>query len=216
MTVSMLSRSGLAALGILWGVHMSAQGRTGIVERADAGGAAPKTPAGAVEAATFGMGCFWCAEAVFETVPGVKSVTSGYQGGDVANPTYKQVCGGKTGHAEVIRIEFDPRVVTYEALLDLFWRTHDPTTLNRQGADEGTQYRSVIFCHSEQQRRQAEKSRIAAAAAQSRPIVTEIVTGGDFYRAEEYHQDYFRKNPQAPYCRVVIAPKLEKMRQNAR
>ncbi len=203
-------------MGFLWGVHMNSEGQTGALGRASVDGATVKAPAAAIEVATFGMGCFWCAEAVFETVPGVKLVTSGYQGGTVANPTYKQVCGGKTGHAEVIRIEFDPRVVTYDALLDLFWRMHDPTTLNRQGADEGTQYRSVIFCQSEQQRRQAEKSRSAASAVQSRPIVTEIVTGGDFYRAEEYHQDYFRNNPQAPYCRAVIAPKLEKIRQTTR
>lgn len=161
--------------------------------------------------ATFGGGCFWCTEAVFESEPGVQSVTSGYAGGHVAKPTYDQVCTGSTGHAEVIQIAYDPAVVSYERLLDLFWDAHDPTTLNRQGADEGTQYRSIILYHDEAQRSAAEKSKGAAQADFSDPIVTEIAPLGDFYPAERYHQGYFRNNAGAPYCRAVIAPKLRKL-----
>lgn len=161
--------------------------------------------------ATFGGGCFWCTEAVFETEPGVLSVTSGYAGGHTRNPDYREVCTGETGHAEVIQIEYDPAVISYERLLEIFWKAHDPTTLNRQGADVGTQYRSIILYHDEAQRAAAEKSKQAAQAAFARPIVTEIVPLTTFYPAEEYHQDYFRKNPNAAYCRVVIAPKLHKL-----
>jgi len=161
--------------------------------------------------ATFGGGCFWCTEAVFETEPGVKSVISGYAGGHVKNPTYRQVCAGTTGHAEVIQIEFDPAIVTFGRLLELFWDAHDPTTLNRQGADEGTQYRSIILFHDEAQRVEAEKSKAAAQARFKDPIVTEITALGDFYAAERDHQDYFRNNRAAPYCRAVIAPKLKKL-----
>jgi peptide-methionine (S)-S-oxide reductase len=161
--------------------------------------------------ATFGGGCFWCTEAVFETEPGVKSVTSGYAGGHVKNPTYRDVCAGTTGHAEVIQIEFDPAVVSFERLLELFWEAHDPTTLNRQGADEGTQYRSIILTHDEAQKAAAEKSKRAAQAEFRDPIVTEIAPLGDFYPAEKYHQDYFRNNSSAGYCRAVIAPKLKKL-----
>lgn len=170
---------------------------------------APATPS--LARATFGGGCFWCTEAVFETEPGVKSVTSGYAGGHVPNPTYDQVCGGKTGHAEVIQIEFDPAVVTYDRLLELFWEAHDPTTLNRQGADEGPQYRSIFLFHDEVQRAAAERSKKAAQADFASPIVTEIAPLTEFYAAERYHQDYFRRNSSAPYCRVVIAPKLKKL-----
>lgn len=161
--------------------------------------------------ATFGGGCFWCTEAVFETEPGVLSVTSGYAGGHTRNPDYREVCTGETGHAEVIQIEYDPAVISYERLLEIFWKAHDPTTHNRQGADVGTQYRSIILYHDEAQRAAAEKSKQAAQAAFARPIVTEIVPLTTFYPAEEYHQDYFRKNPNAAYCRVVIAPKLHKL-----
>lgn len=161
--------------------------------------------------ATLGGGCFWCTEAVFETEPGVKSVTSGYAGGTVKDPTYQQVCSGTTGHAEVIQIAFDPAVVSFERLLELFWEAHDPTTLNRQGADEGTQYRSIILCHDEAQRRAAEKSKAVAQRRFADPIVTEIAPMGTFYPAEKYHQDYFRANSGAPYCRAVIAPKLKKL-----
>ncbi|HTR98165.1 MAG TPA: peptide-methionine (S)-S-oxide reductase MsrA [Bacteroidota bacterium] len=163
------------------------------------------------EMATFGGGCFWCIEAVFERQEGVRSVVSGYAGGHVAHPTYEQVCAGKTGHAEVARITFDPSVVSYESLLDLFWRAHDPTTLNRQGADVGEQYRSVIFAHDEKQRIAAEESRRRVAPQFSSPIVTKIEPLTEFYEAEDYHQDYFRNNPRAPYCMFVIRPKLEKM-----
>lgn len=161
--------------------------------------------------ATLGGGCFWCTEAVFETEPGVKSVTSGYAGGHVKNPTYRAVCDGTTGHAEVIQIAYDPAVVSFERLLQLFWDAHDPTTLNRQGADRGTQYRSIILYHDEAQRAAAEKSKASAQARFADPIVTEIAPMGDFYPAEAYHQDYFRNNGSAPYCRAVIAPKLKKL-----
>lgn len=163
--------------------------------------------------ATFGAGCFWCVEAVFERLPGVKSVTSGYAGGHTKNPTYKEVCTGETGHAEVAQIEFDPARISFEKLLEVFWEAHDPTTLNRQGADAGTQYRSVIFYESEAQKAAAEKSKAGAAKKFSRPIVTEIVPLTQFYKAEGYHQDYFRNNQNAPYCRAVIRPKLEKLDQ---
>ena len=164
------------------------------------------------ELATFGGGCFWCLEAVFERLDGVKSVTSGYAGGTKENPTYKEVCTGATGHAEVIQIEFDPQKISYEKLLEVFWEAHDPTTMNRQGADAGTQYRSVILYHNDAQKRAAEKSKELAQWRFPRPIVTEIIPLTKFFKAEEYHQDYFRKNPNAPYCAVVISPKLEKLK----
>ncbi|HXG47783.1 MAG TPA: peptide-methionine (S)-S-oxide reductase MsrA [Methylomirabilota bacterium] len=166
-----------------------------------------------IQLATFGSGCFWCTEAVFETLPGVKSVVSGYAGGRVPNPTYKQVCSGDTGHAEVVQIEFDPAAVSYESLLDLFWKSHDPTTPNRQGADVGTQYRSVIFCHDEAQKKAAEKSKANAQLRFSLPIVTEILPAPTFYPAEEYHQDFFRRNPHHPYCAAVIQTKLQKLKK---
>jgi peptide-methionine (S)-S-oxide reductase len=168
---------------------------------------------GKVETATFGAGCFWCTEAVFERVPGVLSVRSGFMGGTVKDPTYKQVCAGATGHAEVTRLDFDPSRVSYESLLDLFWRMHDPTTLNRQGADVGTQYRSVIFFHSAGQKKAAEASKAALAGSGrfDAPVVTEIVQASEFYPAEDYHQDYYRRNSEAAYCRFVIAPKLKKL-----
>jgi len=164
------------------------------------------------ELATFGGGCFWCMEAVFERLDGVKSVTSGYAGGTKENPTYKEVCTGVTGHAEVIQIEFDPHKISYEKLLEVFWEAHDPTTMNRQGADAGTQYRSLILYHNDAQKQAAEKSKELAQWRFPRPIVTEIVPLTKFFKAEEYHQDYFRKNPNAPYCAVVISPKLEKLK----
>lgn len=165
------------------------------------------------EVATLGGGCFWCLEAVFERVPGVLKVTSGYAGGTVDNPTYEEVCEGKTGHAEVVQIEFNPKQISYEQLLEVFWRAHDPTTLNRQGPDVGTQYRSIILYGSEAQRRAAGKSRaeLSAAGTYKSPIVTEIVPLVKFYRAEAYHQDYYRNNPHAPYCTFVIAPKLKEL-----
>jgi len=163
------------------------------------------------ELATFGGGCFWCLEAVFERLDGVKAVTSGYAGGTRENPTYKEVCGGNTGHAEVIQIEFDPHQISYENLLEVFFEAHDPTTMNRQGADVGTQYRSIILYHNDAQKQGAEKAKEHAQWRFPRPIVSEIVPLTKFYKAEENHQDYFRKNPNAPYCAVVIGPKLEKL-----
>ena len=166
-----------------------------------------------LEVATLGGGCFWCTEAVFQMLPGVKSVTSGYAGGTTANPTYKQVCSGDTGHAEVIQIGYDPKVVSYEKVLGTFWDAHDPTTVNRQGADSGTQYRSIILYSSEAQKAAAEKSKAEAQKRFSRPIVTEIVPLKQFYPAEDYHQDYYRSNPNQPYCRAVIRPKVEKFEE---
>lgn len=162
------------------------------------------------ETATLGGGCFWCTEAIFQMLPGVKSVTSGYAGGTMANPTYQDVCSGNTGHAEVIQIQFDPTVVSYEKILSTFWEAHDPTTLNRQGADHGTQYRSIILYGSEAQKSAAEKSKAEAQKHFSKPIVTEIAPLKAFYKAEGYHQDYYRSNPDQPYCRFVIQPKVEK------
>ena len=167
----------------------------------------------ATELATLGGGCFWCTEAVFERLDGVKSVTSGYAGGKKDNPTYEDICTGATGHAEVTQVEFDPKKITFERLLDVFWAAHDPTTLNRQGADSGTQYRSVIFYHSDAQRIAAEKSKKAAQVVFSSPIVTEISPLPKFYKAEGYHQDYYSNNSRAPYCQAVIRPKLEKLRE---
>ena len=162
------------------------------------------------ELATLGGGCFWCTEALYQMLPGVKTVVSGYSGGHTENPTYKQVCAGDTGHAEVIQVEFDPKVISYEKILGAFWEAHDPTTLNRQGEDAGTQYRSVIFYHSEAQKAAAEKSKAAAQKQFARPIVTEISPLTKFYPAEGYHQDYYRSNPNQGYCRVVIKPKVDK------
>jgi len=161
--------------------------------------------------ADFGGGCFWCVEAVFERLPGVRSVTSGYAGGRTENPTYETICSGQTGHAEVTEIEFDPSKISYEKLLEVFWQAHDPTTLNRQGADEGTQYRSIILYRDEDQKRLAEESKAKAQADFKHPIVTEIVPLTKFYPAERYHQGYFDSHSNAPYCQVVIAPKLEKL-----
>jgi len=169
---------------------------------------------GKTEKISFGAGCFWCTEAVFQRIPGVKSVKSGYQGGHVKNPTYKQVCGGDTGHAEVVQVEFDPASVSFDRLLETFWQMHDPTSLNRQGADEGTQYRSAIFYYSEEQKKTAEKSRKELESSGhygKKPVVTEITAAKEFYPAEDYHNDYFKSNSNAPYCRMVIVPKLKKL-----
>jgi peptide-methionine (S)-S-oxide reductase len=171
---------------------------------------------GATEVAVFGSGCFWCTEAVFERVPGVRRVISGYTGGHVPNPTYKQICEGNTGHAEVTRIEFDPAKVSFEQLLEVFFDSHDPTTLNRQGADEGPQYRSAIFYVNDEQQRVAARAKIAAQAHFDDPIVTEITLLGKFYEAEDYHQDYFKNNPNAGYCAFVIKPKVKKLQQKGR
>jgi peptide-methionine (S)-S-oxide reductase len=166
------------------------------------------------ELATLGGGCFWCLEAVFQKLAGVKSVTSGYAGGKQDHPTYKEVCSGDTGHAEVVQIAFDPAIIRYEQLLDVFWEAHDPTTLNRQGGDAGTQYRSIILYQGEAQKVAAEKSKEAAAKRFKDPIVTEIVPLTKFYPAEAYHQDFYTHNPQYPYCTVVIDPKLKKLEKS--
>jgi peptide-methionine (S)-S-oxide reductase len=165
-----------------------------------------------LETATLGAGCFWCVEAVFQRLKGVYTVVSGYAGGRRPNPTYQQVCTGVTGHAEVAQITFDPDIISYEELLDVFWHTHDPTTLNRQGADVGTQYRSVIFYHDDRQREIAERSKAEADASDlwPDPIVTEIAPLTDFYPAEDYHQNYFNTNPGQPYCSAVVGPKVRK------
>jgi peptide-methionine (S)-S-oxide reductase len=167
-------------------------------------------PTNHTELATFGGGCYWCTEAIFQMLPGVKSVASGFAGGTKANPTYKEVCTGRTGHAEVIQVQFDPKIISYEKLLETFWEAHDPTTLNRQGHDEGTQYRSIILYHSPAQKLSAEKSRTEAQKQFKDPIVTEIVPLSTFYKAEGYHQDYYRNNLNQPYCRAIIRPKVEK------
>ncbi len=165
----------------------------------------------AEERATFGGGCFWCVEAFYQDLHGVQEVVSGYAGGSVPNPTYRDVCDGTTGHAEVVQIRFDPETVSYRDLLDVFWRTHDPTTLNRQGADVGTQYRSEIFYHDEQQRAEAEQSLAKTDASElwPDPIVTEVSPLSEFYRAEDYHQNYYRSNRAQPYCTFVIDPKMQ-------
>ena len=165
-----------------------------------------------LEKATFGSGCFWCTEAVFERLNGVQKVVSGYAGGTVENPTYEKVCTGKTGHAEVTQITYDPKVITYDELLEVFWKTHDPTTLNRQGNDVGTQYRSVIFYHNDEQKRLAEKYKeeLNKSGIWNKPIVTEISPFISFYPAEKYHQNYYDNNPAQPYCSFVITPKVEK------
>lgn len=165
--------------------------------------------------ATFGTGCFWCSEALFETLDGVKDVVSGYSGGHVKNPSYREVCEGTTGHAECIQVTYDPKKITYTALLEAFFRGHDPTSLNRQGNDVGTQYRSVIFYQNDEQKKLAEeaKNELNKSGAYAKPIVTEIAKADKFYPAEDYHQDYFAKNPDQGYCAYVIAPKLEKFRK---
>ena len=163
------------------------------------------------EFATLGGGCFWCLEATFELLPGVKAVVNGYAGGHKENPTYEEVCTKTTGHAEVVQVEFDPQAISYEKLLETFWEVHDPTTLNRQGNDSGPQYRSVVFYHNEAQKDAAMKSLAAAQEHWAAKIVTEIVPLKKFYRAESYHQDYFRNHPEQAYCQVVIRPKVNKI-----
>ena len=167
------------------------------------------------ETATLGGGCFWCLEAVYQELKGVIKVDSGYAGGRMANPTYQQVCGGNTGHAEVVQVTFDPQVVSYKELLEVFFTIHDPTTLNRQGADVGEQYRSVIFYHSPEQKAAAEAtlSELGGQGLWSRPIVTQLEPLETFYPAEEYHRDYYRRNPYQGYCQAVISPKVGKFRQ---
>ncbi len=169
-----------------------------------------------LEKATFGSGCFWCSEAVFSELKGVMAVQPGYSGGKVANPSYEQVCTGTTGHAEVAQVTFDPGVVSYRELLEVFFSTHDPTTRNRQGADVGTQYRSVIFYHGEGQRKEAQDmvAELTSEKAFRSPIVTELAPFAAFYPAEEYHREYYRRNPRQGYCQAVISPKLAKFREH--
>ena len=172
----------------------------------------------ASEVITVGGGCFWCTEAAFLELNGVEKVESGYSGGNVPNPSYEQVCSGATGHAEVVQVTFNPRTISLRDLLGFFFTIHDPTTLNRQGADAGTQYRSVIFYRDNKQKEAAEQviKQVEASGTWDRPIVTQIVPFDAFYKAEEYHQDYFRRNPRQPYCQMVIAPKVSKLREHYR
>jgi len=167
------------------------------------------------ELATFGAGCFWCTEAVFQQLKGIERVVSGYAGGNVTNPSYKQVCSNCTGHAEAIQVTYDPSVISYEQLLDVFFHTHNPTTLDRQGNDIGSQYRSVIFYHNATQRQQAEemKKKLDALGEFDKPIVTAILPFTNFYPAEDYHQSYYQANPTQPYCQAIISPKLTKFKQ---
>lgn len=166
-----------------------------------------------VEIATLGGGCFWCIEAIYQLVSGVIQVESGYSGGNTINPTYEEVCSGRTGHAEVVQIQFNQEQISYETLLEIFWKIHDPTTLNRQGADIGTQYRSIILYHNERQKEIALQSKKEAQTYFSKPIVTEIVEFKAFYKAEEYHQNFYRKNSNHPYCYYTITPKIEKFKK---
>lgn len=165
--------------------------------------------------ATFGGGCFWCVEAVFEELDGVENVTSGYMGGHIENPTYEQVCSKRSGHAEVCQIEYDPEKVTFQKLLEVFFATHDPTTLNRQGNDDGPQYRSAVFYHTDEQKEIAEsiKKKLDESGAYANPIVTEVTEASKYYLAENYHQNFFSQNPQQGYCRAIIAPKMAKFRK---
>lgn len=193
-----------------------AQKKTSTMEKANEETAMPAgVKTAGLDTATFGEGCFWCTEAFFQQLKGVKKVVSGYSGGDVANPTYQEVCTGTTGHAEVSEIIYDPSEISYDMLLQAFWESHDPTTLNRQGNDVGPQYRSVIFYHDKMQQEKAEayKKKLNAAGAFSGPIVTAIEPLKNFYPAENYHQDYYENNPNQPYCQLVIRPKLEKFRK---
>ncbi|MGZ3866946.1 MAG: peptide-methionine (S)-S-oxide reductase MsrA [Bacteroidia bacterium] len=174
-----------------------------------------KQPTGKYDTATFGAGCFWCVEAVFQQLKGVISVTSGYSGGNIKNPAYREVCEGTTGHAEVCQLVYDPKEVSFKDLLEAFWQTHDPTTLNRQGNDFGTQYRSVIFYHSEEQKETAEKYKkeLDLSGAFSKPIITAIEPYKNFYKAEDYHQNYYNLNSEQPYCSFMIKPKLDKFKK---
>lgn len=168
-----------------------------------------------IKKATFGAGCFWCVEAVFQQLAGVQSVVSGYTGGKVKDPTYREICGGRTGHAEVAQITYDESIISFDELLEIFWQTHDPTTLNKQGADVGTQYRSAVFYHDSEQKQKAEmyKQKLNEAGAFSNPVVTEISPMGVFYKAEEAHQNYYKNNQDQPYCAIVIRPKIEKLKR---
>jgi len=194
---------------------MSSAGEDRPVRGVEPSGSSKVGPSGSLEKATFGAGCFWCTEAVFQRLKGVRSAVSGYSGGHVKNPSYKQVCSGRTGHAEVVQVTYDPKRISYAELLEVFWGTHDPTTRNRQGNDVGTQYRSVIFYHSDAQRKLAEQYRekLDASGAFRVPVVTEIEPFREFFPAENYHQDYYELNGRQPYCQLVIRPKVEKLKK---
>lgn len=181
----------------------------GMVRAADP--APPAASAPALQTAVLGMGCFWCSQALFEKFRGVEKIVCGYAGGTTPNPTYEEVCNGDTGHAEVVQITFDPTQITYQQLLDIFWDVHDPTTLNQQGDDVGTNYRSLILYENEEQRKIAEASKAAIQQKSKVPVVTEIIPLKVFYPAEDYHQSYFKKHPHAPYCAFVIGPKIQKL-----
>lgn len=201
---------GVVAMAALWRSNLMSHDPSGMAS-------ATPVPEGSARA-TFGGGCFWCTEAVFQRLKGVQSVVSGYTGGHVKNPTYRQICNGNTGHAEVIQVTFDPKTITYAEVLDVFFKTHDPTTKDRQGNDEGPQYRSAIFHHDDEQKRIATelKQTLNASGEFAGPIVTEIVPLTEFYPAEQYHQNYFNDNRSAGYCRFVIQPKVEKFERQFR
>jgi peptide-methionine (S)-S-oxide reductase len=210
-----LQKSWLLYLGLVLGLVVVVFLRRGFVMQETSTVLEPAESPRGMAKATFGAGCFWCTEAVFQQLKGVQSVVSGYSGGSVKNPTYRQVCTGTTGHAEAIQVTYDPAVISYEELLEVFWQTHDPTTRDRQGNDVGPQYRSVIFYHTDEQKRLAEhyKQQLDASGAFPSPIVTEIVPFTEFYRAEGYHQNYFEENPAQSYCRAIIRPKVEKVKK---
>jgi peptide-methionine (S)-S-oxide reductase len=208
-------KSWLVVLGLVLGVVVAVYLGGQFVMSETASVLEPAEPPAGMAKATFGAGCFWCTEAVFQQLKGVQSAVSGYSGGWVKNPTYRQVCTGTTGHAEAIQVTYDPAVISYEELLEVFWQTHDPTTPDRQGPDVGPQYRSVIFAHTVEQQQLAEhyKQKLDAAGLFAGPIVTEIVPFTAFYRAEAYHQNYFAANAGQPYCRAIIRPKVEKVKK---
>lgn len=218
MVMALAALLGLAGY-LFWAPVTSSPPSTIIASSAGTSPAAPPMVEPAEPAklatATFGSGCFWCSEALFQKLKGVTKVVSGYSGGTVKNPSYKEVCTGLTGHAEVIQVTYDPAIVSYKDLLEVFWKTHDPTTLNRQGNDEGTQYRSVIFYHDAEQKKLAEeyKARLDEAKVYSDPVVTEIAAFQTFYPAEDYHQNYYESNPGQGYCKAIIQPKLEKFKK---
>jgi peptide-methionine (S)-S-oxide reductase len=197
----------VVAGGIFWRGLLKAQGTPTLLEPVE-------VPAGMAKA-TFASGCFWCSEALFQQLKGVQSVVSGYSGGSSKNPTYEEICSDTTGHAEAIQVTYDPKIISYRELLEVFWKTHDPTTPDRQGHDVGSQYRSVIFYHTDEQKELAEhyKQELDKSGIFGSPIVTQIVPFTEFYRAETGHQNYYKEHSQQPYCRMVIGPKLEKLKE---
>ncbi len=209
----------LSALGLTACAQKNNYEKSKTFQSMNATASTPASPAAPTEkglqTATFGTGCFWCTEAQFQQLDGVATVASGYSGGQIPNPSYKAVCTGSTGHAEVIQLTYDPAKISYDELLAAFWQAHDPTTLNRQGADVGTQYRSVVFYHNDEQKAKAEeyKKKLNEENAFGKPVVTEISPYTVFYKAEDYHQNYYNENGSQPYCSMVIAPKLDKFRK---